>query len=166
MYALLCPKVHTHELSLKVYDNNCEENGTINECMLYPEKFCKGTHLQLNNGQSERICGWDNVFKDMNDNQMVKTDEYTSEITKHAFCACTYESVNQVNIVWSNFTKVVWNKDNDEDNEGGKGEYGVSSGVKTKMEWLPVYGSVKKFFLHLLNVLSKISPMHTRCSWR
>ena len=40
-------------------------------------------------------------------------------------------------------------------NEGDNGEYGVNIGVKTHMEWLPVSRSVKKFFVHLLDVLDK-----------
>ena len=74
MDALLCLKFHIPDIGMKVYDKNFEEIGTIDNCVLYPEKFFKGPHLQLNNVQSEIICGWDAVFKDMNDNQMVKMD--------------------------------------------------------------------------------------------
>ena len=74
MDTLLCQKFHIPEIGLKFNNKNCEDTGTIDNCMLYTERFFKGPHLQLNNGQSESICGWEAVFKDMNDNQMVKMD--------------------------------------------------------------------------------------------
>ena len=110
MDAMIYPKVHIPDFVLKVYDKNFEYTGKIDECVLYPEKFCKVSHLQFNNGQSERICGWDAVFKDKNKNQLVKTDENTGDMNKYAFHACPNDIGHQVKIVWSNFIKVVRNK--------------------------------------------------------
>ena len=110
VYVLLCPKEHIPELGLKVYDNNCEETGKICECVLYPEKWCKVTHIQLNNGKSESICGWYAVFKYMNENQLDKMDDYTGKMTKHSFHACPDESKHQGNIFWVDFIKVARNK--------------------------------------------------------
>ena len=53
MDTLLCQKFHIPEIGLKLNDKNCEDTGTIDNCVLYPEKFFKGPHLQLNNVQSE-----------------------------------------------------------------------------------------------------------------
>ena len=153
MDVLLCLKVHISELGLKVYVKNCEDTGPIDECVLYPEKSCKGTHLQLNNGQSERICGRDTIFKDMNENQLVEMEEYTGDMTKHAFRVCPNDSGHQGNIFWRGFIKVLRNNEDAEYNEGDNGEYEVISGVKNQMELLPVSESVKKFFVQLLDVL-------------
>ena len=77
----------------------------------------------MKNGQSERICGWDAIFKDMNENQRVETDKYTGNMNNHEFCACPDESGHQGNIVWSYFIKVVRNKEDAEENEGDNEEY-------------------------------------------
>ena len=149
MDALLCPKIRIPKLGLKVYDNKCDGTVIIDECVLYLDILCKGTHIHLNNGQNERICGWEVLFKDMNDNQLVETDNYTGDMTKYAFRTCPNESVLQRNIVWRDFINVLWNKEDAENNKGDNGEYGVSNGVKTHMEWLLVSGFANKFFVHL-----------------
>ena len=64
---------------------------------------------------------------------MVETDEYTGNITNHAFRACTNESGHQGNIVWIDFIKVARNKEDADDNNGDNGKYGVIIGVKTQM---------------------------------
>ena len=84
---------------------------------------------------------------------MAKMEEYTGEMTKHAFRACANESGHQGNMVWSNFIKVVRNKEDSEDNKGDNGNYGVSSRLNTQMEWLPTSGSMKKLFVHLFDVM-------------
>ena len=52
---------------------------------------------------------------------MVETDEYTGNITNHAFRACTNESGHQGNIVWIDFIKVARNKEDADDNNGDNG---------------------------------------------
>ena len=68
----------------------------------------------------------------MDDNQRVETDEYTGDMTKNSFLACPNDSVHQESIVWSNFIKVVRNKEDYEGKKGDNVDYGVSSGVKIR----------------------------------
>ena len=69
----------------------------------------------------------------MNENNLAETDDYTLEITKHAFCEFLYKIGHQGNIVLINFIKVARKKEDAEDNISNNGDYGVS--IEVKLRW-------------------------------
>lgn len=144
---LLCEKVRVPEMDLKVYDKNYIDTGNVDAFHIYPERCCYGTHAGLVDGKAVRKCGWDATFADMPNQKHMSMDEYTGKVTEFEIRVCPDEFSFNGRVVWSDFIPVVHGASNN--NGGDETEHGANDGVRTQKEWLPVSGTVAKFFVHL-----------------
>ena len=81
--ALLCDKQNDPELDLPKLDNNFwKDPDKHDECWLYPEQCCYGTHNK---------CGWNGIFKDLTLHGRLDINSKTLEEIVHTVRACSDE---------------------------------------------------------------------------